>query len=184
MAQMCVGQPCTPTNVVWKGGLVRNLPDRDQRRGCAKRSDIRRTTANSLSRANVIWCKCEAVGPLPPISASRQVVGYLGSPATGSIYSSSATGDRAMLLANPSKPLCRGTSCSLASEGKGQRFESSRARHSPRKRPNCVTHVIGMNCHPSLRKVRFCTTTLPSARVRTETVSHGPLKGRARFLAP
>ena len=22
MAQMCVGQPCTPTNVVWKGGLV------------------------------------------------------------------------------------------------------------------------------------------------------------------
>jgi hypothetical protein len=21
MAQMCVGQPCTPTNVVWKGGL-------------------------------------------------------------------------------------------------------------------------------------------------------------------
>jgi len=26
MAQMRVGQPCTPTNVVWKGGLVRNLP--------------------------------------------------------------------------------------------------------------------------------------------------------------
>src|SRR6516162_7548466 len=33
MAQMCVGQPCTPTDVVWKGGLVRNLPDRDQQRG-------------------------------------------------------------------------------------------------------------------------------------------------------
>ncbi len=37
MAQMCVGQPCTPTNVVWKGGLVRNLPDRDQR---GRRSNI------------------------------------------------------------------------------------------------------------------------------------------------
>ena len=33
MAQMCVGQPGTPTNVVWKGGLVRNLPDRDQQGG-------------------------------------------------------------------------------------------------------------------------------------------------------
>jgi DNA-binding transcriptional ArsR family regulator len=30
MAQMCVGQPCTPANVVWTGGFVRNLPDRDQ----------------------------------------------------------------------------------------------------------------------------------------------------------
>src|SRR3954468_4320153 len=30
MAQRCVGEPCTPTDVVWKGGLVRNLPDRDQ----------------------------------------------------------------------------------------------------------------------------------------------------------
>jgi DNA-binding transcriptional ArsR family regulator len=29
MAQMCVGQPCTPTNVVWKGGPIRSLPDRD-----------------------------------------------------------------------------------------------------------------------------------------------------------
>src|SRR5262249_36787141 len=28
MAQKCVGQPCTPTDVVWKGRLVRNLPDR------------------------------------------------------------------------------------------------------------------------------------------------------------
>src|SRR5689334_1583288 len=52
MAQMRVGQPCTPTNVVWKGGLVRNLPDRDEQRGCAKPSTIRRATANSLSRAN------------------------------------------------------------------------------------------------------------------------------------
>jgi DNA-binding transcriptional ArsR family regulator len=51
MAQMCVGQPCTPTNVVWKGGLVRNLPDRDQQRGCAERLAVRRTTANRLSRA-------------------------------------------------------------------------------------------------------------------------------------
>src|SRR5258708_14104706 len=33
MAQMCVGQPGTPTNVAWKGGLVRNLPDRDQQGG-------------------------------------------------------------------------------------------------------------------------------------------------------
>ena len=33
MVQMCVGQPCTPTNVVRKGGLVRNLPDRDQQGG-------------------------------------------------------------------------------------------------------------------------------------------------------
>src|SRR6267378_3708810 len=33
MAQMCVGQPGTPTNVVWKGRLVRNLPDRDQQGG-------------------------------------------------------------------------------------------------------------------------------------------------------
>ena len=48
MAQMCVGQPCTPTNVVWKGGLVRNLPDRDQQRGCANRSIMRPTTADSL----------------------------------------------------------------------------------------------------------------------------------------
>ena len=48
MAQMCVGQPCTPTNVVWKGGLVRNLPDRVQQRGCANRSIVRPTTANSL----------------------------------------------------------------------------------------------------------------------------------------
>ena len=43
-----VGQPCTPTNVVWKGGLVRNLPDRDQQRGCANRSIKRPTTADSL----------------------------------------------------------------------------------------------------------------------------------------
>ena len=48
MAQMCVGQPCTPTNAVWKGGLVRNLPDRDQQRGCANRSIMRPTTADSL----------------------------------------------------------------------------------------------------------------------------------------
>ncbi len=39
MAQMCVGQPCTPTDVVWKGGLVRNLPDRDQQRRCANLRD-------------------------------------------------------------------------------------------------------------------------------------------------
>src|SRR5262249_41437628 len=51
MAQMCVGQPCTPTDVVWKGGLVRNLPYRDQRRGWAKPSTIRRNTATSLNRA-------------------------------------------------------------------------------------------------------------------------------------
>ena len=49
MAQMCVGQPCTPTNVVWKGGLVRNLPDRDQQRGCANRSIMRPTTPDSLA---------------------------------------------------------------------------------------------------------------------------------------
>src|SRR6185369_16044062 len=51
MAQMCVGQPCTPTNVGWKGGLVRNLPDRDQQRGCANRSIMRPTTADSLGWA-------------------------------------------------------------------------------------------------------------------------------------
>jgi putative tryptophan/tyrosine transport system substrate-binding protein len=51
MAQMCVGQPCAPTDVIWKGGLVRNLPDRDQQRECAKRSAVRRTTANRLSQA-------------------------------------------------------------------------------------------------------------------------------------
>jgi hypothetical protein len=28
----------------------------------------------------------------------------------------------------------------------------SRAFCAPRKRLNCVTHVSGMNCHPSLRK--------------------------------
>ena len=28
----------------------------------------------------------------------------------------------------------------------------ARAFCSPCKRPNCVTHVTGMNCHPSLRK--------------------------------
>jgi hypothetical protein len=28
----------------------------------------------------------------------------------------------------------------------------SRAFCFPRKKPNCVTHVSGMNCHPSLRK--------------------------------
>src|SRR5262249_61662011 len=50
MAQMCVGQPRTPTNVVWKGGLVRNLPDRDQKRG-PSRSIIRPTTADSLGDA-------------------------------------------------------------------------------------------------------------------------------------
>ena len=48
MAQMRVGQPCTPTHVVWKGGLVRSLPDRDQQRGCANRSIGRPTTADSL----------------------------------------------------------------------------------------------------------------------------------------
>src|SRR6266404_3499607 len=48
MAQMRVGQPCTPTNVVWKGGLVRNLPDRDQQRGRANLSIMRPTTADSL----------------------------------------------------------------------------------------------------------------------------------------
>ena len=30
MAQTRFEQPCTPTNVVWKGGIVRDLPDRDQ----------------------------------------------------------------------------------------------------------------------------------------------------------
>src|ERR1700730_12058693 len=50
MAQMCVEQPCTPTNVVWKGGLVRNLPDRDQQRRSANRP-IMRPTADSLGRA-------------------------------------------------------------------------------------------------------------------------------------
>src|SRR5258708_2838142 len=51
MAQMCARQPCTPANVVWKGGLVRNLPDRDQQRGCANRSILRPTTADSLGWA-------------------------------------------------------------------------------------------------------------------------------------
>jgi DNA-binding transcriptional ArsR family regulator len=51
MVQMYVEQPRTPANFVWKGGLVRNLPDRDQQRGCAKPSTIRRGTANSLSGA-------------------------------------------------------------------------------------------------------------------------------------
>jgi hypothetical protein len=36
VAQMCVGRPCTPTHVVWKGWPVRNLPDRHQQRGCAR----------------------------------------------------------------------------------------------------------------------------------------------------
>src|SRR5215469_15518415 len=48
VAQMCVGQPCTPSNVVWKGGLVRNLPYRDQRRGCAKPSTIRTGSPRSI----------------------------------------------------------------------------------------------------------------------------------------
>jgi len=51
MAQTRVGQPFAPTDVVWKGGVVRSLPYRDQRREYAKRSPIRRTTANSLSLA-------------------------------------------------------------------------------------------------------------------------------------
>ena len=51
MAQMCARQPCTPANVVWKGGLVRNLPDRDQQRGCANRSILWPTTADSLGWA-------------------------------------------------------------------------------------------------------------------------------------
>ena len=38
----------TPTNVVWKGGFVRNLPDRDQQRGCANRSIMRPSTADNL----------------------------------------------------------------------------------------------------------------------------------------
>src|SRR5262249_40196354 len=50
MAQKCVGQPCSPTNVVGKGGPVRNLPYRDQRRRCANPSTIRHPTANSLNR--------------------------------------------------------------------------------------------------------------------------------------
>ena len=48
LAQMCVGQPGAPTDLVWKGGLVRNLPDRDQQRGCANRSTMRPATADSL----------------------------------------------------------------------------------------------------------------------------------------
>jgi len=48
MAQMCVGQPRTTTDVVWKGGLVRNLPDRDQQRGRANLSIVRPTTADGL----------------------------------------------------------------------------------------------------------------------------------------
>src|SRR5260370_32729031 len=30
MDKSCAGQRCTPTNIVWKGGLVQNFPDRDQ----------------------------------------------------------------------------------------------------------------------------------------------------------
>src|SRR3954471_8347668 len=48
MAQMCVGQPCAPTNVIWKGRIVRNLPDRVQQGGCTNRSIMRPTTADSL----------------------------------------------------------------------------------------------------------------------------------------
>ncbi len=55
LAQMCVGQPCAPTNVVWKGGLVRNLPDRDQQRGRANRSIMRPTTADSLKHDPEKW---------------------------------------------------------------------------------------------------------------------------------
>jgi hypothetical protein len=47
IAQMCVGQPCTPINVVWKGGLVQNLPI-EINKGCANRSIMRPTTADSL----------------------------------------------------------------------------------------------------------------------------------------
>jgi len=54
MAQMCIGQPCTPTDVVWTGGLVRNLPDRDQQRGRPNRSIIGPTTVDcfTLSEAS------------------------------------------------------------------------------------------------------------------------------------
>jgi hypothetical protein len=31
-------------------------------------------------------------------------------------------------------------------------YTPSRAFCAPRKRPDCVTHVSGKNCHPSLRK--------------------------------
>ena len=54
LAQMCVGQPCPPTHAVWKGGFARNLPDRDQQRGCANQSVMRPTTADGLAgRADV-----------------------------------------------------------------------------------------------------------------------------------
>ena len=55
LAQMCVGQPCTPTDLVRKGGLVRNLPDRDQQRGRANRSIMRPTTADSLEHDPEKW---------------------------------------------------------------------------------------------------------------------------------
>ena len=54
VAQMCVGQPCTPTNVVWKGGLVRNLPDRDQQRGCASRLGPRMAIRPGTDRRRMI----------------------------------------------------------------------------------------------------------------------------------
>ena len=43
---------------VWKDGLVRNLPDRDQRRGCANLPTMRPTTVDSLDptpRKNAMW---------------------------------------------------------------------------------------------------------------------------------
>ena len=50
VAQMCAGQPCTPANAVWKGGLVRNFPDRDRQRWCANLSIMQPATADSLGR--------------------------------------------------------------------------------------------------------------------------------------
>jgi DNA-binding transcriptional ArsR family regulator len=57
MAQMCIGQPCTPTDAVWKDGASRNLPDRDQQRGCANRSTNAHDRRGSRSRSR-------AAGPL------------------------------------------------------------------------------------------------------------------------
>jgi len=48
MAQICVGQPRTPTYIVWEGGLVRNLPDRDQQRRRTNLWIVRPTTADSF----------------------------------------------------------------------------------------------------------------------------------------
>jgi hypothetical protein len=60
MAQMCIGQPCTPTNVVWKGGLVRNLPDR-----------VQQTSSSDFVNASLLQLQAAARSPFGTISETH-----------------------------------------------------------------------------------------------------------------